>query len=252
MARSPQPPRERAPWLPPRVSALILTLLAKEPDDRYQSAAGLTHDLRHCRQALTESRPLDQVPLKQHDWPLAPRPPRRLYGRNRELAILTAAFASVTAGGAQGLFVAGYSGVGKTSLIQEIHRPVTLSRGLLICGKFEQFSRERPFLAPAQSLRQLCQLLVAEPEAVVAEWRQRILAGVGPDAGALFIGKARCVPTRSRAGGSGTRTPLPPTRPAPIWSIRSSPGWPSRRARPPRHWSRRPAWATPAPWAGWH
>ena len=150
--------------MPPGVSALILTLLAKEPDDRYQSAAGLVHDLRRFRQALTDGAPLDQVRLKEQDLPLSLRPPRRLYGRDRELAALLEAFASVTAGGARGLFVAGYSGVGKTSLIQEIHRPVTLSRGLFIRGKFEQYQRDRPFLAPAQCLRQLCHLLLAEPE----------------------------------------------------------------------------------------
>ena len=172
--------------MPPGVSALILTLLAKEPDDRYQSAAGLVHDLRRFRQALTDGAPLDQVRLKEQDLPLSLRPPRRLYGRDRELAALLEAFASVTAGGARGLFVAGYSGVGKTSLIQEIHRPVTLSRGLFIRGKFEQYQRDRPFLAPAQCLRQLCHLLLAEPEPALDQWRKQILAGVGPDAGALL------------------------------------------------------------------
>ncbi len=186
LARAPIPPRERAPWLPFRVSELILTLLAKEPDDRYQSAAGLAHDLQQLRQALTARQPLDAVGLRERDLPLSPRPPRRLYGRDRELATLMAAFARVTKGGAQGLFVAGYAGVGKTSLIQEIHQPVTLSRGLFISGKFEQFQRDRPFLAPAQSLRHLCQLLLAEPETVVEHWRERILNGVGPDAEALF------------------------------------------------------------------
>jgi diguanylate cyclase (GGDEF)-like protein len=186
LARAPLPPRERAGWLPHAVSGLILALLAKEPDERYQSAAGLAHDLARMRRALAAQLPLDSVPLKTHDLPLSPRPPRCLRGRDRELATLLAAFADARAGGAQGLFVAGYAGVGKTSLIQEIQRPVTLARGWLLNGKFEQFQRDRPFLAPAQSLRQLCQLLLAESEAAAERWRRRILDGVGADAGALF------------------------------------------------------------------
>ena len=186
LARTPVPPQERAPWLPPRVAELILTLLAKEPDDRYQSAAGLAHDLEQLHTALAADQPLAAVRLKEFDLTLAPRPPRRLYGREQELATLMAAFTDASAGGARGFFVAGYSGVGKTVLIHEIHRPVTLGNGLFISGKFEQFSRNRPFLAPAQGLRQLCQLLLAEPEAQVEAWRARILDGVGPDAAALF------------------------------------------------------------------
>ncbi len=181
----PEPPAQRAPWLPPPLSDLILALLAKEPDERYQSASGLAHDLRLIQAARTNGG-LGAVRLKQRDLPLSPHAPRRLYGRDRDLAALMAAFAGVRQGGARGLFVAGYSGIGKTSLIHEIHRPVTLADGLFISGKFEQFQRDHPFMGPAQCLRQLCQLLLAEPEAAVEHWRTGILAAVGPDAGALF------------------------------------------------------------------
>jgi len=186
LARAPASPCTQAPWLPPPVADLILTLLAKEPDARYQSAAGVARDLRRLRKALAGQQPLTRVRLKERDLPLAPRPPHRLYGRDRELAALLAAYADARRDATRGLFVAGYAGVGKTALIQEIHRPVTLGQGLFISGKFEQFQRDRPFLAPAQGLRQLCRLLLAEPEAQVAHWRARLLAGLGPDAGALF------------------------------------------------------------------
>ena len=186
LARPPAPPTEQAAWLPPCVSEVILRLLAKEPDDRYQSAAGLAHDLGQFRQALAENQPLDRVPLGRRDLPLMLRRPRRLYGREEELAALTAAFADAIHGRGRGLFVTGYSGVGKTSLIQEIHRPLTLSRGWFVGGKFDQFQQGGPFLAPAQCLRQLCHLLLAEAEPIAADWRRRILAGVGPDVAALF------------------------------------------------------------------
>jgi len=207
LACAPPSPRERAPWLPPPVAELILTLLAKEPDERYQSAAGLAHDLHQLRTALAMDQPLAGVRLKERDLPLAPRPPHRLYGREQELATLMAAFADLTAGDAQGLFVAGYSGVGKTALIAEIHRPVTLGRGLFISGKFEQFQRERPFLGPAQGLCELCQLLLAEPEERVAWWRSRLLAALGPDAGALF----EVVPELQSL--LGAQAPAPPLGP---------------------------------------
>lgn len=186
LARPPQPPQERAPWLHPRVAEVILELLVKEPDERYQSAAGLAHDLGQLRLALAEGRPLALIQLKTRDLPLAPRPPHRLYGRDRELETLLATFDEVTKGGVRGLFVAGYSGVGKTSLIQEIHRSVSVRRGLMIHGKFEQFQPDRPFLAPARSLAQLCQLLLADPWTGVDQWRERILAGLGSDAAALL------------------------------------------------------------------
>ena len=186
LARSPAPPQTRATWMPTRLSEAILILLAKEPDERYRSAAGLAHDLLQMRRALDAGMPLDAMRLRTRDLPLAPRPPHRLHGRDRELATLTQTFARAVGGESQALFVAGYAGVGKTALIGELQRPATLARGLFLSGKCDQFQRDRPFLAPAQCLRLLSQSLLAAPEATVARWRTRILAGVGADASALF------------------------------------------------------------------
>ncbi|MBK5965668.1 hypothetical protein CCR95_16650 [Thiocystis minor] len=137
-------------------------------------------------QSLTDGSPFDIVRLKDHDTSRLPRPPHRLYGRDRELTRLTIAFERFVDGGPQSYFVAGYSGVGKTALVNELQRRLPRTRGLFIRGKFEQFQRYRPFLAPTQALRQLCQWLLAEPEAERAQWRDRLLEGLGPDAGALF------------------------------------------------------------------
>lgn len=186
LALDPASPRGRAPWLPEPLERLILTLLAKEPDDRYQSAEGLSHDLGRLRAALREGVTLDSYRLRERDPPLYPRPPRRLHGRDAELATLMSAFMEVTEGPSQAIFVAGYSGVGKTALIQEILRPVALSQGWLVSGKCEQFQRDRPLLAPAHALGQLCQLLLVESPEGVASWRRRILEGVGRDGAALF------------------------------------------------------------------
>ena len=186
LARDPQPPHERAPWLPRPLSRLILILLAKEPDDRYQSALGVAHDLQRLRRAVDGQESLAAIELRTLDPCLSPRPPRRLHGRDQELATLMEHFRAVNAGQTRVLFVAGYSGVGKTALIQEIIRPVTLSQGRFVSGKCEQFQSSRPFLAPARALGCLCEQLLAEPEARLDAWRRRILAGVGPDVAALF------------------------------------------------------------------
>ncbi|WP_186342832.1 AAA family ATPase [Allochromatium palmeri] len=186
LARDPQPPHERAPWLPHLLSRLILILLAKEPDDRYQSAMGLAHDLQRLRQAVARQEPLAAIRLRTRDPRLSPRPPRRLHGRDQELTTLMEQVRAVTEGQTRALFVAGYSGVGKTALIQEIIRPVTLSRGLFVHGKSEQFQSGRPFLAPARALGRLCEQLLAEPDTRRDAWRRRILTGVGPDVAALF------------------------------------------------------------------
>ena len=178
LTRIPVPPSERTGWLHPRVSDLIMTLLAKEPDDRYQNAMSLAHDLQLFRQTLDQGGDLDRIILKERDLPLTLRPPRRLYGRDRELATLTATFERVSKGGAEGLFVAGYSGVGKTSLFHEMYRDVTLNNGYFISGKFEQFQRDRPFLAPTQCLQQLCQFLLVESNSSIEALRKQIQATV--------------------------------------------------------------------------
>jgi diguanylate cyclase (GGDEF)-like protein len=186
LALAPRPPSESAAWMPNRLATVIMTLLAKEPSDRYQSASGLLHDILALRKALAEGEAFENVRLRTHDLPLSPRPPHRLHGRRAELSLLMTQFAAVAEGGVRVLFVGGYSGIGKTSLIHEVYSAVTVGHGFFVTGKFEQFQRDRPFLAPAQSLHQLCNLLLAQPAPALADWRERILASIGPDAGALF------------------------------------------------------------------
>ena len=185
LAREPRSPREAAPWLPPCVADVILRLLAKEPDKRYQSAAGVADDLARLRRAARDGRPLEDVRLRQRDMALILRPSQRLRGRAAQIASIEAAFERVAHGETARLFVAGPSGVGKTALIHELRRAVTLRRGVFASGKFEQFQMHRPFVGLAQSMRQLAHVLLAEPESELAGLRQRLTAALGPHAGAL-------------------------------------------------------------------
>lgn len=185
LANEPRPPGELAPWLPPALSQIILRLLAKEPDERYQSASGLADDLAQLRAVAERGDALDQVSLRAAGRVLLPRAPRRQHGRDHALGELRAAFDVVTRGGSECLFLAGEAGVGKTSLVNELQRPVALRGGRFARGKCEQFQRDRPLLAPVQALRQLLTLLAGESEEVLRELRPRLPAGLGPDAGAL-------------------------------------------------------------------
>ena len=186
LARDPQPPRQRAPWMPEVLECLILTLLAKEPDERYQSATGLLHDLRHLRLAVAAGEPLAHVHLHHQDLPLSPCPPRRLHGRASESAQLMASFMDVCKGEFRTILVGGHAGVGKTALIQQILRPVSLNQGRFVSGKCEQFQRDRPLLAPARALAQACRMLLSDPVERLESRRRQILAGLGRDASALF------------------------------------------------------------------
>ena len=185
LAREPRPPQQKATWLTDSVAQLILILLAKEPDNRYQSTSGLLRDLQALRLAREEHRPLATVKLRANDLPLSPQRPRHLHGRNHELTALMNAYSATQRDGTHGIFVAGYSGVGKTSLILEMRRNIDQDQGWFVQGKFDQFQRQ-PFFAPAQSLGQLCQRLIEEPESSRAAWRQRLLDALGLDASAVL------------------------------------------------------------------
>ena len=185
LANAPHPPHQIAPWLPPAVSSVILRLLAKEPDDRYQSVTGLATDLLRLQEALAGGQSLDDVPLFAGDRLMQPRMPHRLVGRDHSLRALIAAFEAAARGGLNALFFSGEAGVGKTSLVNELHRPVTLAGGYFVRGKCEQFRREGPLLAPLQAARQLLVQLLAEPEENLRPLRQHLRERLGQEAGAL-------------------------------------------------------------------
>src|SRR5215469_15852023 len=172
IARQPPPPRERAPSLPLAVSHIVMKLLAKAAEDRYQSAAGVERDLRHCLTEWEERGRLDDFPLGRHDASDRLLIPEKLYGRRREVETLLAAFDRIVDGGAPELvLVSGYSGIGKSSVVNELQPVLVPPRGLFASGKFDQLKRDIPYATLAQAFQSLIRPLLGQSEADLAPWR---------------------------------------------------------------------------------
>ena len=184
LARVPAPPAKVNPAIPGPLSEIILHLLEKEPDHRYQSAEGLAHDLERVRDAQAHPAAAP-VRVGEHDVPLRLLPPSRLVGREAEVAALEAAFEEALAGRCQGVLVGGAPGVGKTVLVDQLRPVVTGRDGWFVAGKFDQYRRDLEFDAVYQAFRALGRLLLAEPEDELAEVRERILGALGANAGLL-------------------------------------------------------------------
>src|SRR5262249_18200335 len=152
IARQPTPPAERRPEVPGAVSALIMKLLAKTAEERYQTAAGVAQDLRRCLAHWEAEGRIDAFPLGAHDTPDRLVLPETLYGRAREIEILRAAFERVVTGGAPELvLVSGAAGIGKSAVVHELHKVLVPPRGLFASGKFDQYKRDIPYATLAQA-----------------------------------------------------------------------------------------------------
>ncbi|NEO86076.1 MAG: AAA family ATPase [Spirulina sp. SIO3F2] len=176
---------------PQTVAEIILKLMAKNPEERYQSALGLQHDLEQCQQQLEAKGEIPPFTLGTRDVCDRFLIPEKLYGREAEVETLLQAFARVseksevgswkseTETKAELVLVAGFSGIGKTAVINEIHKPIVRQRGYFVQGKFDQFNRTVPFSGVVQALRDLIGQLQQASNAEVARWRSQILAAVG-------------------------------------------------------------------------
>ncbi len=182
IARPPQPPHEVNPNLPPAISAIVLKLMAKNAEDRYQHASGIEADLRHCLQAIQSGAPLDDFVVGRHDIADRFQIPKKLYGRQSEVEKLLSAFERTVQGGPpELLLVSGYSGIGKTALIYEIYKPVTQHRGYFAAGKFDQFQGNVPYRAITQVLSDLVEQIQTEDGESVARWRDTITKAIAPN-----------------------------------------------------------------------
>jgi PAS domain S-box-containing protein len=186
IARAPIPPAELAD-LPIALSDVVMKLLAKTAEARYQTAAGLASDLRHCLVQFEALGGVDPFALGEHDTPGRLLIPEKLYGREREVSALLANFASVVADGNPALMlVSGYSGVGKSSVVNELHKALVPPRGLFAAGKFDQYKRDIPYATLAQAFRGLTEQLLAKSDAEIDLWREALLLALGSN-GQLIV-----------------------------------------------------------------
>ena len=187
LAGVPRPPAELDPAVPLVLSAIVLRLLEKMPEDRYQSAQGLHADLERCLAAWNAGGAVPPFPLGEQDVLASFQVPHTLLGREAELGQLLERHAAVAASGrAELVLVTGAPGVGKTALVCELRQPIMERGGLFACGKFEQFQRDMPYDTVTQAFRELVRQLLVESEARLARWRGQILQAVGAN-GQLIV-----------------------------------------------------------------
>jgi predicted ATPase/signal transduction histidine kinase len=187
IARKPAPPSERLGNVPAAVSAIIMKLLAKTAEERYQTAAGVENDLRRCLAELETRCRIDEFLLGEHDTPDRLLIPEKLYGRASETEILLASFDRVVASGTPELvLVSGYSGIGKSSVVNELHKVLVPPRGLFASGKFDQYKRDIPYATLAQAFQSLVRPLLSKSEAELRVWRNAFREALGPN-GLLIV-----------------------------------------------------------------
>lgn len=200
-------PSSIADAIPKAISDIVMKLMAKNAEDRYQSAWGIKADLEHCLCQLEATGRIDDIQPGLQDVSEQFHIPQKLYGREAEIAALLAAFERVSEDREQGMgseetnptphtphpstssklmLVSGYSGVGKSALVQELHKPITAKRGYFISGKFDQLQRDIPYSAIAHALHNLVQQLLGEPDEQLQQWRSRLLTALGSN-GQLII-----------------------------------------------------------------
>jgi len=187
VARQPVPPNEQGAGVPAPLSAIVMKLLAKTAEERYQTTAGVEADLRRCLAAWEAYRRIDQFPLGKHDGSDRLLIPERLYGREREIDILLASFDRVVANGTLELvLVSGHSGIGKSSVVNELHKALVPPRGLFASGKFDQYKRDIPYTTLGQAFQSLVRALLSQSETELGRWRDSLREALGPN-GQLIV-----------------------------------------------------------------
>ncbi|MEO6863158.1 MAG: AAA family ATPase, partial [Microcoleus sp.] len=219
IAKQPIEPHELKKTIPKPVSDIILKLMAKNAEDRYQSASGIKADLEICAYQLEKTGQIDSIKLGLKDVSAQFQIPQKLYGREKEVALLLATCDRIacpednrvntlqnnseTKFKVEMMLVSGYAGIGKSALVQELYKPITAKRGYFISGKFDQFQRNIPYSAIADALQRLMQQLLGEPDEQLQKWRSQILTALGTNGQIiidvipeveLIVGKQQPVP----------------------------------------------------------
>ena len=179
LAQQPVPLSQINPAIPPEITQIVGKLMAKNAEDRYQSAAGLLADLEICLHQLQTSNKIANFTPGRLDILSQLLIPQKLYGREQQVNVLLAAMQRVGEGSSELMLVSGYSGIGKTSVINEVNKPITRQRGYFISGKFDQFQQNIPYIALIQALSALIKQLLTENAAQLQAWKNKILKALG-------------------------------------------------------------------------
>ncbi|BAY30577.1 multi-sensor signal transduction multi-kinase [Nostoc carneum NIES-2107] len=174
------------PSIPLAIAEIVAKLMAKNAEDRYQSAAGIKYDLEICLFQYQATKNIVEFALGSRDISEHFLIPEKLYGRTSEVETLLKAFDRVSTGATEMLLVAGCSGIGKTAVINELQKPIVRQRGYFIKGKYDQFQQDIPFLAFVQAFQNLISQILSESDAQIKVWRSKILSAVG-DNGQVII-----------------------------------------------------------------
>ncbi len=186
IAKIPTPLHQVNPSIPEPVAALVGKLMAKNAEDRYQSALGIKHDLEQCLEQWQRQGAITHLELGQRDVSDRFLIPEKLYGRETQVQALLNAFERVSQGPSEILLVAGFSGIGKTAVVQEVHKPILEKRGYFIQGKFDQFKRNIPLDALVQAVEDLIEQLLCEPDQRLYGWNSAISEVLGDNAQVLI------------------------------------------------------------------
>ncbi|MBD2181171.1 AAA family ATPase [Planktothrix sp. FACHB-1375] len=204
IAKQPLPPHHINSEIPPILSKIVMKLMAKTAEDRYRSAWGLKVDLENCLNQWRSSQKISDFVLGYQDISDKFQIPQKLYGREAELKTLLSTFERISnSGQAEILLVAGYSGIGKSALVQELYKPITAHHGYFISGKFDQFQRNIPYSAIVSAFKGLIQQILTDTETQLQQWREKLEVAVGTNGQVvidvipeveLIIGKQPSVP----------------------------------------------------------
>ena len=187
-----QPPALEQFNIPPTIANIVMKLMAKNAEDRYQSGAGLKFDLETCLSQLQNKNKIELFTLGECDRRNQLLIPQKLYGRKKEVASLLASFNRVASNKGkiedqspskiEVTLVSGYSGIGKTSIVNEVHKAIVEAQGFFIKGKFEQFKRNIPYAALIQAFQALIRQLLTEKEEQITFWQDILLKAIAPNA----------------------------------------------------------------------
>ncbi len=186
IARTPVHPHEIDSDIPEPLASIVMKLLSKMAEDRYKSAAGLVADLSRCLEELQNSNSIPWFEIGKEEGAEQFRIPQKFYGRELEIDTLMKGFSRTSQGGLEMILVAGYSGIGKSSLVKEIYKPIVRERGFFISGKFDQYQHDVPYAPIIEAFTKLIQYLLTESEEQLATWRFKLLNALG-DEGQILV-----------------------------------------------------------------